>query len=109
MVQSDALTFDGETLAIRSYRDEQTDSGNVAVRYFCSDCGTPIRTVVEGAEETSYLKSGESRLQGFRRPLADPLGARSQASSLPTSSPPLLWRSSLATASPSRSLLMEPR
>lgn len=59
VVSSDSLTFDGSTLSIKSYRDTQTDSGNVAVRHFCDNCGTPIRTVVEGKEETSFLKSGE--------------------------------------------------
>lgn len=58
VVKSDDLVFDGETLAIKSYRDSNTDSGHVAVRHFCGECGSPIRTVIEGAEETSYLKTG---------------------------------------------------
>jgi hypothetical protein len=59
IIDSEFITLDGSGLALKSYRDKNTDSGNVAVRWFCSECGSPIRTVVEGKEETSYLKTGK--------------------------------------------------
>lgn len=33
--------IDGE---IKEYKDPNSDSGNIATRYFCPNCGSPIRT-----------------------------------------------------------------
>ncbi|KAM0755313.1 hypothetical protein T439DRAFT_351111 [Meredithblackwellia eburnea MCA 4105] len=32
------------------------DSGAWALRNFCGDCGSPVYTIIEGKEDTAYLK-----------------------------------------------------
>ncbi|ORY41447.1 Mss4-like protein [Leucosporidium creatinivorum] len=68
IINSEFITLEGSGLSLKSYRDSNTDSGNVAVRWFCSDCGSPIRTVVEGKEEVSYLKTGLFPVQTLPAP-----------------------------------------
>ncbi len=40
------------------YRDGDTESGNEVERYFCGDCGSPIYSVIPGAPDDLYLKTG---------------------------------------------------
>ena len=42
----------------KRYVDSDTDSGNTVERYFCSDCGSPIYSVLPSQADMLYLKTG---------------------------------------------------
>ncbi|GAA5925835.1 hypothetical protein JCM1841_006330 [Sporobolomyces salmonicolor] len=58
VVPSDEVKIVSGSEHIKEYRDRNTETGHTAVRCFCALCGSPIRTYVAEANETSYVKGG---------------------------------------------------
>lgn len=53
---ADALRLRGETLAV--YQDTGEDSGQPVLRYFCRDCGSPIKSEGAAAPGLVFVKAG---------------------------------------------------
>ncbi|GAA5938252.1 hypothetical protein JCM3775_002928 [Rhodotorula graminis] len=63
------LVIDGQQ-HLREYADKNTDSGSTLLRRFCGTCGSPIVSVVEGNDETQFLK-GALFGKGIPKPAAE--------------------------------------
>jgi hypothetical protein len=51
-----ALHVHGDSLA--SYADRGDDSGQPVIRYFCRNCGSPIKSEVAAAPAMDFIKAG---------------------------------------------------
>ncbi|OSS44785.1 hypothetical protein B5807_10673 [Epicoccum nigrum] len=56
MLDKSEVTIDDSKGTLKSYRDGDTKSGNTIIRQFCSNCGSPIGSMLSEDSPKIFLK-----------------------------------------------------
>ncbi|KAJ8116503.1 hypothetical protein OPT61_g2084 [Boeremia exigua] len=58
MLDKSEVTIDDPKSLLKTYKDSDTTSGNTIVRQFCSNCGSPVASILSEDSPKIILKGG---------------------------------------------------
>ncbi|KAH7083779.1 Mss4-like protein [Paraphoma chrysanthemicola] len=58
VIDKDQVKIDDQKGYLKTYQDSDTKSGNTILRKFCSNCGSPIASLISEEAPQMYLKCG---------------------------------------------------